>query len=624
MEQGDAAAPVCPRAVTHCLVPTRSMLAYPGEAVDTALQRFVVARKAKTEAVLTMLRAHLTWFKEQDIRGLRGSTPQVVLGVASDTVAEVNASFPHYFAGHDLEGRPVTYIYGVSYAASHLFSLVPPERVARYHTWRTERMLDAMYTRLQSGAQPAPTGQVSVVIDLSGMTMRHVDKQFLALIKLLSVVDQAHYPERLGKMHICGVSRIFFVVWRMVRPWLDARTASKISFLTSDEVERGALLQFIDGAQLPRAYGGDAPNPWDTTTDSTAAEDDAAAMQPPPTQLVGAHTVDLRISSASSAGRVTPPLQAQMSGRQAGRRRGGSGWSSTGGAEVHVTSPSASPVRPSRAPPVHDDLLLGGQSIQGPEGAAAGALHSRSASADFALALHRRGGHKRNGSDDAASVMSFLSSGASSMYDDAESEFLDAVDAYVDLRLAEVEDADTLAPSDGSSHPDADAIAVVNKVLSSPPHHHQEGSQGESSSFSRPQTLPIRAPGRNKRGSGPASLFPHGGGQKGRPPSLPSIPEVKAVKTRLNRVRLLLDCTNIFTLVTSIVLLSLNDSGSTAHPLAGASLRAFGGVILSVSVMSLLLGLTVVWSAGSICYTVREFLCRRKADADEEDAEANV
>lgn len=48
-------------------------------------------------------------------------------------------------------------------------------------------------------------------------------------------------------MYICGVSRAFFVVWRIVRPWLDARTAGKIAFLTADDIPD--LLKVISPAE---------------------------------------------------------------------------------------------------------------------------------------------------------------------------------------------------------------------------------------------------------------------------------------------------------------------------------------------------------------------------------------
>ena len=68
-------------------------------------------------------------------------------------------------------------------------------------------------------------------------------------------------------MYIVGVSRLFFVVWRMVRPWLDAHTASKISFLTSEDAP-AALQDAIDPSQLPEAYGGMLPDPWGDEADT--------------------------------------------------------------------------------------------------------------------------------------------------------------------------------------------------------------------------------------------------------------------------------------------------------------------------------------------------------------------
>ena len=588
------------------------MLAYPGEPLDTALQRFVVARKGKLDAVLVMLRAHLVWFTEQQVGSLRALSAAAVLEVSPEVVHSVDTAFPHYHAGHDKEGRPVTYIHGCSYSASHLFSLVPPDRVARYHTWRTERMLAGMYARLQAGTPPLPTGQLAVVIDLGGMTMRHVDKQFLGLIKLLAVVDQAHYPERLGKMYICGVSRIFFVVWRMVRPWLDARTASKICFLTSDEVDAGALLDSIDAAQLPTAYGGAAPNPWDKGP--AGAEEDSL-----PGYNAGYVTSSAAAAaSQDDAGRVTPPPG--PTGRPPSHRRGGSGWSSAGS--------GSSPAK--GLPPTVGSGILHGGVHHGPQ-------HSRSSSADFALAQRRLGGpyhhhHKRTPSDDATSVVSFLSAGGSSMQDyESDTEFLDAVDAYVELRMGEVSDGSdgSAARTSGALSPDASVIAEVTKVLAHSGDAVPDGDAAAGGHMhphaphpapSRTQHTAAPPPGRSASRGRTSSSSAAGAGAK-RPPALPPIPEVviKEVKGRLNRVRLLLDCTNVLTLITSIVLLSLNDTGTSK--LTGGPLRAFGGVIMSVSLVSLLVGVTMVWSAGSLCFACRYLARGGKPAADEEKVE---
>ena len=93
-------------------------------------------------------------------------------------------------------------------------------------------------------------------------------------------------------MYIVGVSRLFFIVWRMVRPWLDAHTASKIGFLTSEDAN-AALCEAIDLSQLPTCYGGALAAPWD----------DGGGEDTPPTTPRG--------SSAISASHTKPRARSE-------------------------------------------------------------------------------------------------------------------------------------------------------------------------------------------------------------------------------------------------------------------------------------------------------------------------
>ena len=546
-------APLTPRAPDP-----GSLLQYPGEALETALLRFAVARKHKLPAALDMVRAHLAWAKELDLPALRRCSAAEVLGVAPERVRDLDAAFPHFSVGHDLEGRPVTYIHGVNYAAAQLFAQVSPERVTRYHVWRTERALALMYRRLVAGETPQPPGNLTAVISVAGMTMRHVDKHFLALIKLLAVVDQNHYPERLGKMYIVGVSRLFFVVWRMVRPWLDAHTASKIAFLTLDDL--GKLQEAIAPQQLPSAYGGSAACPWADELDA----DEGGEATPP-----GTPGAVRRARSSSPAPRDSLPhphplqlpaiVAMRRSGAAAhGHRSGASGeWGSQGSLSFNAPSPLKAHARG----------------------------HSRSGSADFSASARRSGAAHRRGisNDDALSMYSFASAVS---FEESDSEFFDAVDLYVDIRLAELEES---ATGEKAGLPLAGALpAAPLTQLMLPP------------GTPRLSVVPPRRARRNymstELGLGPAAAPVH----------LPPIPEraFKEVKGRLTRVRMLLDATNVLTLITSIALLTMGDGDS---PLTPQGLRAFGGAIMSVSIVSLLLGLTVFWSASSLCCFWREW-----------------
>jgi hypothetical protein len=116
----------------------RSLLSYPGEPLEASLRRFAVARKNKLPAALDMIRAHLLWCeKDVDLVSLRQKEGWEVLGVAPEQVwqasrdpsldpsrasahsapAQIEAAFPHYTSGVDLECRTVTYIQGAGYGA---------------------------------------------------------------------------------------------------------------------------------------------------------------------------------------------------------------------------------------------------------------------------------------------------------------------------------------------------------------------------------------------------------------------------------------------------------------------------------------------------------------------------
>jgi len=67
---------------------------------------------------------------------------------------------------------------------------------------------------------------------------------------------QEHYPERLRAALLVGAPGIFFASWKLIRPWLDPVTASKVHFLRGGDAQAAALLEHIDKAMLPACYGG--------------------------------------------------------------------------------------------------------------------------------------------------------------------------------------------------------------------------------------------------------------------------------------------------------------------------------------------------------------------------------
>lgn len=381
-------------------------------------------------------------------------------------------------------------------------------------------------------------------------------------------------------MYIVGVSRLFFVVWRMVRPWLDAHTASKISFLTSEDAA-AALQEHIDPSQLPEAYGGTLPDPW--------AED---AESPPSSPMRDSH---------DSRGETSTGSLSSI--------RGGEG--STGSLAAMLPRADVSPLRATHARGAGSRSSLDWGNLPSyapPIGHHRG--HSRSLSAELLFAQQRRPGtpsgsiggstsgavaaphHRRMVSDDVMSVASFASAVS---LDESDAElFFDAVDSYVEQRLAEVDDA---SATFASTPLPTKRGGLLQRRLS-----------GSAPPPRRITALDLAVPG-----------APAAGGAGGGLATIPEERVIKEVRGRLTRVRVLLDLTNVLTCITGVVLVVYGDSPFDPH-----TLRIFGGVIMTVSLVSIVAGLAVSASLVTLCLCVRDcFFGPRVMTETEEDEEAD-
>ena len=100
-------------------------------------------------------------------------------------------------------------------------------------------------------------------------------KTSLATLHIL----QDQYPERLGQAILVSAPTLFLVSWKVIAPFLDARTTAKIHFVEpTTEEGRATLASLVDPSQLDASLGGTGSMPWDFaafTARVTAAETEA-------------------------------------------------------------------------------------------------------------------------------------------------------------------------------------------------------------------------------------------------------------------------------------------------------------------------------------------------------------
>jgi len=90
------------------------------------------------------------------------------------------------------------------------------------------------------------------VIDLKGLGLSH--RKTFRFLKGTSVIDKNFYPETLGILLMINAPRIAPMLWKILKPMLDANTQKKVHIIGSDYQK--TLLEHIAPDQLPVEYGG--------------------------------------------------------------------------------------------------------------------------------------------------------------------------------------------------------------------------------------------------------------------------------------------------------------------------------------------------------------------------------
>ncbi|KAJ8603736.1 hypothetical protein CTAYLR_000251 [Chrysophaeum taylorii] len=231
------------------------------------LGRFAHARRGVAEKAVEFLEEDVRWREEVSAAGLRRQSARDVLGCEPRNVSRF---YERRLLGLDALGRPVYYQNFQTLVVRQLMKEAPIEVLERYHIWEQERAV-SLVDELERRRGYAGTGKMSVVMDVGGMTLRkHVNSDFLRFIKMIASIDQDHYPERMGVTFVVNAPRAFSVVWSVVKPWLDPRTAEKIRICSTEAQWRPAITEVL-GASIAKALD-DGVNLDDVAADEGARD----------------------------------------------------------------------------------------------------------------------------------------------------------------------------------------------------------------------------------------------------------------------------------------------------------------------------------------------------------------
>ena len=139
--------------------------------------------------------------------------------------------------------------------ASEFAKFAQPEHLTEFHVCNVEFLMQKLMP-IASKKAGKRIDKHTVIMDLSGLGFSHLNLKALSLLKSLSDLDQAYYPEILHRLFVVNAPYIFTSLWSMVKLWLDERVLKKIFVLKQSEM-KNVLLEYIDSKSLPEMYGGE-------------------------------------------------------------------------------------------------------------------------------------------------------------------------------------------------------------------------------------------------------------------------------------------------------------------------------------------------------------------------------
>lgn len=273
---------------------------------DTAL-RFLRSRKFVVDKALILLNENKVWRIANKAMEAAKMTPNEAGQCDIDVV---KTFYPHTMRGMSKDNCPIVWEMTGEINPQAVMTIMTRETLLAYHFWTMQTNLDNHFKEcanlppLAEEPEPAsassaadapklpecsdggatdssdasmttttpmpptePAAQYSpypiattAILDLNGFGLAQCGQKTMDQIKLYINTDNTCYPETLGKMLVINAPYLISSVWGIIKGWLDPRTVTKIEIISSTDASLKRLHELIDSDNLPKQYGGTAPD----------------------------------------------------------------------------------------------------------------------------------------------------------------------------------------------------------------------------------------------------------------------------------------------------------------------------------------------------------------------------
>ncbi|XP_040354871.2 SEC14-like protein 2 [Ixodes scapularis] len=220
------------------------------EFTDSFLLRWLRARDFDVKKAEHMLRKNQVWRHENNIDLLLETyqLPEVL-----------RRYLPGGISGHDRGGRPIWILRFGNCDYKGLLQCVSKEELSKACFYQVEQIYADF--KIQSEKLGKNIDTVTVVCDYDNFSLKQVySLQAMEFFREITVQFDTNYPETLERYLCINAPSFFPFFWKLVRPFVSEKTASKIEVFPQ-EAWKSALLKYIDPSQLPVHWGGELLGP---------------------------------------------------------------------------------------------------------------------------------------------------------------------------------------------------------------------------------------------------------------------------------------------------------------------------------------------------------------------------
>lgn len=211
------------------------------------LLRFLRARDFSIDKASSMLQESLQWREEHRIDDILSEYRMPVV---------VEKYFPGGWHHHDKDGRPLYILRLGNMDVKGLLKSVGEDELLKLTLHICEEGLTLM--KEASKLFGKPIWNWCLLVDLDGLSMRHVWRPGVkALLRIIETVEK-NYPETMGRVLIVRAPRVFPVLWTIVSAFIHENTRSKFLFFGGHDclhIEDG-LDHYIPTETIPSFLGG--------------------------------------------------------------------------------------------------------------------------------------------------------------------------------------------------------------------------------------------------------------------------------------------------------------------------------------------------------------------------------